>query len=73
MDYSLMTTIYIFLAAVLLFLNASSLNPNAYQLLVQTGPDQLVRLGLPPGIDPADALPPRLAKKSGSRNFNAVE
>jgi hypothetical protein len=58
MDYSLMTAKYFFLAAALLFLNASSFNSEAYQQLpVQTVPDQLERVGLPDWAQ-GDAAPP---------------
>jgi hypothetical protein len=58
MNYSLMTTFYLSLPAWLIFVNAGCLSSKAYESSAPTKPDQMVRVGLPPSIDPADALPP---------------
>jgi len=73
MDYSLMTTNYLFLAAALFILNAGSLNSQAYQSPLPTASDRLVRLGLPPGIDPGDAVAPDWRKGLDNKTLAAVD
>jgi hypothetical protein len=72
MDYSLMTTFYVFLAALLICLNTSGSISQASSSSFLNVSDKLERLGRPPGYDPADNPDPGWARNLDANTIEQV-